>query len=253
MGAVTFSIDLQLVKTLKQALPLTQFVETGTFEGDTVEQVKPLFETIHSVELAEEYYLRSVERFQSIPHIKLYCGRSEDVLRSLQPLLEKQSVLYWLDAHWCLANHTAGQTSQCPILQELDAIQHLNSDSVILMDDARLFLCPPPQPHEVSQWPSFDAILRKLYSLSNGHEVMVLNDVILYYPSTIRTAVQQYAYMSSVDWLSVFDKSRDYDSLLAQLHEKEDQIQLLKRVAQEREVALIEKEEMIQQLSSKLN
>lgn len=260
MGAVTFSIDLQLVKTLKQCLPLTHFVETGTFEGETVEQVKPLFDEVHSIELAEEYYLKSLERFQAFPQIKLHLGRSEEVLRSLRPQLETASVLYWLDAHWCLASHTAGQTSQCPILQELDAIQHLNSDSILLIDDARLFLCPPPKPHEISQWPNFNQIIKKLFSLSDQHEVMVLNDVVLFYPASIQDVVQQFAHVTSIDWLSVLDKSKNYDELLTQLkqkdealQEKESQIHLLADVAQEREVELLKKDAVINQLSAMLN
>jgi DNA repair exonuclease SbcCD ATPase subunit len=260
MGAVTFSIDLQLVKALKQALPLNYFVETGTFEGDSVEQVKPLFEVIHSIELAEEYYTKAVERFQATPHVQIHLGRSEEELRSLQPVLADQSVLYWLDAHWCLANQTAGQMSQCPLLQELDAICQLNSRSVILIDDARLFLCPPPHPHEISQWPNFDALLRKLYLLSPIHEVMVLNDVILFYPASIQSTVRQYAHQTSVDWLSVLDKSRDYNTLLNQLQEKdrhlqekESQIRLLAGIAQEREADINAKQDQINLLAEEIN
>lgn len=260
MGAVTFSIDLELVETLKQALPLTHFVETGTFEGKTVEQVNSLFDEVHSIELAEEYYLKSLERFKSFPNVKLHLGRSEEVLRSLHPRLEAESVLYWLDAHWCSASHTAGETSQCPILQELDAIQHLNSESVLLIDDARLFLCPPPKPHEISQWPNFNQIVRKLFSLNDQHEVMVLNDVVLFYPSSIQEIVQQFAHLTAIDWLSVLDKSRDYDALLTQLKQKENllqekemQIHLLASVAHERETALQQKETVINNLAFALD
>ena len=267
MGAVTFSIDPELVKTLKQLLPLKYFVETGTFEGETVEQVRLLFEEVHSVELAEDYYSQSVERFRDFSEVHLYQGDSEAVLKSLHPRLNSEAVLYWLDAHWCVADKTAGYQSQCPLLQELDAIETLNLNSVVLIDDARLFLCPPPQPHEVSQWPSFDAIIKKLSSLSSGHEVMVLNDAILYYPSQIREPVQEYAHTVAIDWLVVKHKSSYYDTHLgalqeqvelltdvaevrgAALLEKEAQIQLLAGVAEERQAALLEKESQIQLLA----
>ena len=142
MGAVTFSIDSELVRVLRQLLPLKYFVETGTFEGETVEQVRLLFEEIHSVELAEDYHSQAVERFRDIPEVHLYQGDSEAVLKSLHPQLNSEAVLYWLDAHWCVADKTAGYQSQCPLLQELDALKTLNLNSVILIDDARLFLCP---------------------------------------------------------------------------------------------------------------
>jgi hypothetical protein len=249
MGAVSFSIDPELVKALKQLLPLKYFVETGTFEGETIEQVRLLFEEVHSVELSEGYYLQAVERFRSNPEVQLYQGNSEAVLKSLYPRLKGEAVLYWLDAHWCVADKTAGHQSQCPLLQELDAIQKLNLDSAILIDDARLFLCPPPQPHEVSQWPSFDAVVKKLYALSSGHEMMVLNDAILYYPAQIREQVQIYAHAVSIDWLAVLHKSHYYDTFLSNVQEKEIEIQLLTKVAEERKAALLNQETQIQLLT----
>lgn len=249
MGAVTFSIDPEIIRALKQALPLKYFVETGTFEGETVEQVKLMFEEVHSIELAEDYYSKAVERFGNDSRVNLYCGSSEVVLKSLHPRFASEATLYWLDAHWCVADKTAGYQSQCPLLQELDAIQALNPHSVILIDDARLFLCPPPHPHEVTQWPSFDAIIKKLYSLSSAHEVMVLNDVILYYPSQIREPVQQFAHGVSIDWLSIMHKSGYYDSFLSDLQEKEAEIKLLANIAEERKLSLSQKEGEIQRLT----
>ena len=55
MGAVHFSLDTNLVKAIKSVLSLDVFVETGTFKGDTIENVKDYFTEIHSVELSEEY------------------------------------------------------------------------------------------------------------------------------------------------------------------------------------------------------
>jgi len=240
MGAVNFSLDIELVEHLKQVLPLSIFVETGTFEGETVNKVISLFEEVHTVELSEEYYLKSSKRFQEQNSVKVYYDSSELLLKKLCFLLRDKSVLYWLDAHWCIADSTAGYHSQCPLLQELDAIQVLNAQSVILIDDARLFLCPPPRPHEISQWPDFNAVVQKLFSLSSAHEIMVVNDVIIYYPASISSALKTYAHEKSIDWLSVVDKSRDYDSVLLQLEEKEAQIKMLAASAEER-LRLVEK------------
>jgi hypothetical protein len=270
MGAVTFSIDPELIQTFKQLIPLKSFVETGTFEGETIEQVRDLFEKIHSVELSEDYYTKALERFGDDSKINLYCDASEEILKQLQPSLADEAVLYWLDAHWCVADKTAGYQSQCPLLQELDAIATLNSDSVVLIDDARLFLCPPPHPHEVTQWPSFNSIIKKLHSLSSAHEIMVLNDVILYYPSRLRQPVQEYGHNVAIDWLVVKHKSDYYDSHSSALQEqiksltevteergiallqKESEIQLLSNIAEERQIALLEKEAQIQLLDSEI-
>jgi hypothetical protein len=249
MGAVNFSIDPGLVAIFKMDLPLEVFVETGTFEGESIRRVRAQFDEVHSVEASAGYYTRAVSQFREDPKIFLYLGHSPDVLRQLTPSLLKESVLYWLDAHWCVADHSAGETSQCPLLDELAAISTLNEKSVILIDDARLFLCPPPHPHEVSQWPALDSVLKGLLSLSSAHELMVLNDVLICYPASVRKPLTQYAYEHSVNWLTALDKSRDYDLLLGQLKEKEAAIQEKEAAIQEKDAAIQEKETAIRELA----
>jgi hypothetical protein len=201
MGAVDFSIDARLVEYLAEVLPLSVFVETGTFEGEATARMRSLFGEIHTVELSDKYYVDAVTRFGDDTAVKLYHGDSRDVLRSLQPNLRDKSVLYWLDAHWCVADETAGERSQCPLLEELEAIKSLNSSSVILIDDARLFVSTPPVPHEVAEWPRFQRVIVGLQSLSAEHEMMVINDVIVYFPRSALDAVSRYARAYGIDWL----------------------------------------------------
>jgi hypothetical protein len=241
MGAVHFSVDTDLISALKKVLPMTTFVETGSFEGDTIEQVLTHFESIHSVELSEDYYRKVQERFKTASNVHLHFGHSADVLRKLKPELVDRSVLYWLDAHWCVADKTGGGTSQCPLLEELGAIGKLGPQSTILIDDARLFLCPPPYPHEVDQWPSFEEVIEKLNALSSEHQIMVSNDVIIFYPRSVSTSVREYAYLHSIDWLQVLFKSKNYDAVKnefdlsqRQLVEKDGEIHRLLAVAEER-------------------
>jgi len=245
MGAVNFSIDPLFISMLKAALPLHTFVETGTYEGESVQRALSFFQQIYTVELSQEYYERAVQRFKGQEKVHVYHDDSAHFLEELRPLLEKTQVLFWLDAHWCAADESAGDNSQCPVLEELGAIARLGPQSAILIDDARLFLCPPPRPHEVCHWPSFDALVRKLFSLSRLHELMILNDVVMFFPSGIRPTVGKFAHENSIDWLSVLDKSRDYDSLEVQLHEKEKEIARLSVTAEKRALALTEKEKLI--------
>ena len=41
MGAINFSLDIELVRKLQSILNITVFIETGTFEGDTVNECHP--------------------------------------------------------------------------------------------------------------------------------------------------------------------------------------------------------------------
>ena len=240
MGAISFSIDLSLVNCCKKALPLNIFLETGTFTGDSIQTIQSLFREIHSIELSETYYEKAVTRFKTHEFINLYQGDSVDWLRRLHPQLSNQSTLYWLDAHWCVAEDTAGLESQCPLLDELTAIESLNAQSIILIDDARLFLCTPPSPHKISQWPSCDQVIKTLYSLSSIHSLMVVNDVIIFYPQLIDEQIKNYAYTNGIDWLVVLNNAANAEQILKECEAKEEQIQLLATVAEER-LQLIER------------
>jgi hypothetical protein len=247
MGAVYFSIDTQLLQFLKEILPLSVFVETGTFEGESVANARPFFDKLYTVELSEEYYSKASARFKGDSAIHVHQGESVQFLQKLCPLLRDKSVFYWLDAHWCIADATAGEKSQCPLLQELEAIDQLNSQSIILIDDARYFFSPPPKPYEISQWPNFDAVINKLRSLSPNHEIIIINDTIIYYPIRIRDSLKKYAYEYSIDWLSVLDKSRQHDLLLGQINElqqllKESEADRAARLAQINELTRLLKE-----------
>ena len=235
MGAINFSLDLDLIKTLKNVLPLEIFVETGTFKGDTVELVKDYFNKIYSIELSHDYYQKAQTRFQNAPHITLMQGQSHELMHTLMDQIQNRPTIFWLDAHWCVAENTAGELSQCPLLAELATIPFLNPHSMIIIDDARLFLTPPPIPHEVTHWPRFADIMHSLLKLSQQHTLTILNDCILFFPISIQTHIEQYACQKGVDWLNIADKSRDYDVLLKQLIEKEAQIQLLNKICIERQ------------------
>lgn len=234
MGAVHFSIDPGLIETLKQVIPLQVFVETGTFEGRSAELVRPFFEKIYTVELSEQYYRKACEKFAGDPGVELFQGDSAHALAALAPKLAHVPVLYWLDAHWCVAEQTAGEKSQCPMLRELEAIGHLNDQSAIIIDDARLFLTTPPEPHEISDWPEFDAIVRALFGMSSGHSLSVLNDTILFVPKAAVSNLRDYSRRHATDLLSVFDQARGYQEQLASANEKQEVIE-----AQEEELKTI--------------
>jgi len=58
------------------------FVESGTYEGDTVQTAIDFgFEEIHSIELLDKYYEMSKERFKNYPQVKIWKGDSPDILR----------------------------------------------------------------------------------------------------------------------------------------------------------------------------
>lgn len=227
MGAVSFSLDPKLLEAAKRGLKLDVFVETGTFHGDTIEAVKDQFSEVYSVELSEELYKLAVERFSGSSKIRLLNGNSPDKLKEIGEEVRNQSVLYWLDAHWCVADATAGEKSQCPLLDELEAIGRLNDESTILIDDARLFLAPPQYPHEISDWPTIDEIIKTLGTLSDRHEIMVVNDVIAFFPKRVRAGFISYAQEDGINWLDAAYLLKNEDTLVTENQKKEEVIQEL--------------------------
>ena len=225
MGAVTFSLDPRLVAALKTELPISILIETGTFKGDTVAALWSYFNKVISIEASEILWAAAAKRFEEYPQIQVLLGNSKDKLPGLQAELQDVAALYWLDAHWCADPYTYGVLSQCPLLEELHAIGSLNSESVVLIDDARLFLAPPQTPHEISQWPGFHDIVSCLLSKSSAHQLMIVNDVIVFFPKKAAAAMALYAQSYGIDWSLAANCLKENDGIMRQLGEKEIVIQ----------------------------
>lgn len=260
MGAVSFSLDLTLVECLKSALPLSWFIETGTFKGDTIATMLPYFDCLISIELSKSLWKESSERFKNEECVQILQGDSGDMMLDLTASTKNQSTLYWLDAHWCVATNTTGEQSQCPLLREIQGIGTLGEQSVILIDDARLFLAIPPAPHDSNQWPTFAQLISALNSISQQHEIMVVNDVIVFYPLSARSVISQYAKKYGIDWLRASQSLNENTFLRNSLEDKECVIreltaaqqlaQVLPNYYQLMETKLQEKELVIQKQSA---
>ncbi|HYR89120.1 MAG TPA: hypothetical protein VE422_33905 [Terriglobia bacterium] len=235
MGAICFSIDPAAVALLVELLHLEVFVETGTFHGDSIAAVADRFLRTFSIEIDPTLCAQAQRRFADRPAVDIRLGASPNVLARLRAegAFASGRVLFWFDAHWCESAGTDA-AGQCPLLEELAAIGAVNGASVIAIDDARLFLAPPNSPHAVEQWPGFDAVLAALRACVPQHHIIVLNDCIWAVPVETAQAFEAYAVRSGVDWLELAEKARNYDLILAQLHEKDAEILRLAGAAFER-------------------
>ncbi|HMB90213.1 MAG TPA: glycosyltransferase [Rhodothermales bacterium] len=234
MGAITFSIDPDLIQALTKNTSFDLFVETGTYQGETVQRVRSFVPRVISIEQAESYYQAATARFQDDEAITIIHGDSAEALTDLQEQLEGQAILFWLDAHWCVDEQAAGATSQCPLLRELAALGPLHPGSVVLIDDARYFLAPPGQPHIIAQWPTFEEVSQGLRALSADHELIVVNDVLVFHPPDLREVLRSFAHTHGVDWLGMVDRSREHDRMLREMEEKEATIKEIHAAAEER-------------------
>jgi hypothetical protein len=113
---------------------LTTFVETGTYLGETVNNVADLFDRCITIELSDELYARATMRFATMRHVQCCHGDSGALLSSIVPTINGPA-LFWLDAH--TSGPGTASAGYDPIAHELDAIfTHSDRRHVILIDDA---------------------------------------------------------------------------------------------------------------------
>jgi hypothetical protein len=191
MGAIDFGIPQPLALRLRDRLGLKFFVETGTFKGDTADWAARHFERVWTVEADATLAARAQARFPGTPNVTCVAADSREGLTRIVPQLDRPA-LFWLDAHWCGSDptETAGTADQCPLLGEIAAINASPHRHIVLVDDARYFLAPPPSPNRPEMWP--DA-LETIAALKAGRPdlyVAVIDDVIVRVPAALRGDLQ---------------------------------------------------------------
>ena len=114
---------------------VTDFVETGTYQGGMIEALRPHFKEIYSIELDDDLYHLNNKKFLDDKSVHLYHGDSAKEIRKILKLITKPA-LFWLDAHE--PGEITFQNS--PVEAELTAIfNHPVRGHVIVIDDARHF------------------------------------------------------------------------------------------------------------------
>jgi len=133
-------IKYQKIIAIAKNNNLKNIIETGTYLGDMIEATKKIFTKIDSIELNQELYQEAVKRFRKEPHIKIWNGDSYLILAEIIKDA-KQPTLFWLDAHYSGGITAKSEFGDTPINKELEVIfSNWQKDSVILIDDSRLFI-----------------------------------------------------------------------------------------------------------------
>jgi len=116
---------------------LEVLVETGTYEGETIQSQLHNFKKIISIEVVDDLYRKALKRFKKHSHVKVYHGDSGEVLKAITPELASPC-LFWLDGHYS-GGITGRVVLDTPIKSELETIFNLKFPHVVLIDDARCF------------------------------------------------------------------------------------------------------------------
>lgn len=172
-------VKQQNIKGLARQYGLTTFVETGTFHGQTLEEMCDRFQRLYSIEIDDTLYRAAAEKFAPHRHITVLHGDSGTLLAELLPTLRGQKKLFWLDGHYS-GSGTGRADADTPVIAELDHIHRYceGDDFVIMIDDAREFGTNP-------DYPQLDVTLADI-ERKFGVKPVVMDDAIV--AAVVRTS-----------------------------------------------------------------
>jgi hypothetical protein len=168
-GSAPHPIKIIVIWSYLKQYEIDEFVETGTYQGDTLGYIAKKGIQCTSIELSRQLYEVARKQFNGYKNVKLVQGDSG---QKLPELLKKinNPVLFWLDGHYS-AGVTACAEKYTPICTELQAIlNHSVKEHVILIDDACCF-------DGTNDYPHIDDLLRVIRDNSN-YSVEISMDII---------------------------------------------------------------------------
>ena len=179
MGLVNFGVPEKETEYLKNHMKLDVFVEGGTYKGSTAKNMSEKFKKVYTIEKSDVMFDLAKNNLKDILNITMLKGDTREHLHSI--LKNNDNILFWLDAHWS-GGLTYGEEDECPLVEELEIIFEYNKNYVILIDDARLFLAPPPSPHKFENWQTLTDIMKVM---PDGWELIEFEDVLYVFPKKI--------------------------------------------------------------------
>jgi hypothetical protein len=134
---------MPFVENLYQYINPDVFLETGTYQGDTLYNIANndvcVPKKIISLELSDVFHKNCSQRFEKDPKVTIYKANSKyDLYGIIQDI--ETPITFWLDSHWSgIPDVGCDVVTVCPILEELEQIKkHKIKNHTIMIDDIRL-------------------------------------------------------------------------------------------------------------------
>ena len=177
-----------LIRKIKKDGNCSIFIETGTMYGHTSQWASQFFETVYTIEKNIQLFNSAREKFKN-SNVRCLNGDSPFCLSSVLEQT-KDNTIFWLDAHWS-GGVTSGKEKECQLLEEIKVINDWNHECIILIDDARLFLSPPYEPHNPDHWPSITDIINLLNRVEEKY-IVIIHDVIIAVSFSLKPFVERF-------------------------------------------------------------
>lgn len=184
MGSISADPLASLTTWLARKYNIGCFVETGTYLGDGALFASTIFPRVVTIEIKREFQEQAIVRSQG-RNIEFLLGDSASLLPGVMAGLNS-TAFFWLDGH--AGAGFFAKEDNCPLLGELTAIAASPHPHVIIVDDARAFLAPPPPPFKYECWPT----LREVLNTACGrfpYYCVVISDAIICVPEEMRLDV----------------------------------------------------------------
>ncbi len=144
MGLIRMGVPQDIVIFLKDNYKIKNFIETGTYFGNTAKWAAKQHFEVYTIEKSKKMYEKALAKYKD-SKINFIFGDSRIILKDLLSTLGG-STIFWLDAHWS-GGDTFGYGDECPLIDEIKIINNYHEDDFfLLIDDARLFCLLPLSP-----------------------------------------------------------------------------------------------------------
>jgi hypothetical protein len=187
---LSMSLESAYLSMIESAFMPANFVETGTYLGDSTLKAATQFQKVYSIELSPELFKKAQTRFKKNSRITLYQGDSCEQLPHIISEITGKTV-YFLDAHYSLGQ-TAQGSQNTPILAELACIQKAGiTDAIIIIDDIRMFYTPRIKNTNsfIDGYPNLNQIVETILSINSTYQCACIYDTLVAFPADEKITV----------------------------------------------------------------
>ena len=196
MGDVYWSIHAPLIARIAKELNIKTVIETGTHYGVGTLQLAALFDKVWTIENDPVLVNFFRKNYAQIKKIQMSQGSSPDILVKILPKIEGR-VLFFLDAHWFPSSPRSSfhEGTQCPVMHELQTIHDFLNEkpnSVVMIDDAHMFLKSLPPSFNTHDFPRIGTLMQRIKESIDAEFVDVMDDVIIAGTNRLEGILEEY-------------------------------------------------------------